>query len=102
MQLLQDGADTEEPWLDQAWSAAAHEQPIAAFLTSVKVTPTVISAPFGPVFGHPLATNNCLLMQVSRLLAVKARADDASFSIMHELPVQFHTVRSSIAGMCVR
>lgn len=38
VQLLQDGAaDTEEPWLDQAWSTAAHEQPIAAFLTSVKV-----------------------------------------------------------------
>jgi hypothetical protein len=31
---------------------------------------------------------------VSRLLAVKAGADDASFSIMHELPAQFHTVRT--------
>lgn len=35
--MLDDG-DTETQWLDQAWSAAAHEQPIAAFLTSVKVT----------------------------------------------------------------
>jgi hypothetical protein len=52
LQLLQDGTDTEEPWLDQAWSAAAHEQPIAAFLTSVKVKLTVIPELAGSVCGH--------------------------------------------------
>jgi hypothetical protein len=36
--MLDDGDTEETHWLDQAWSAAAHEQPIAAFLTSVKVT----------------------------------------------------------------
>jgi hypothetical protein len=29
--------DTQQPWLDQAWSQTAHEQPISAFLTSIKV-----------------------------------------------------------------
>lgn len=97
--MLDDG-DTETHWLDQVWSAAAHEQPIAAFLTSVKVTIRCLlsSQPAFCCTCGPSTERSAQLIlvhgvQVSRLLAVKAGADDASFSIMHEQPAQFHTVR---------
>lgn len=76
--------------MDQAWSAAAHEQPFAAFLTSVKVGCTHLRCYLQLCCSRTDLHTVCT--QVSRLLAVKARADDATFSIMHELPAQFHTV----------
>ncbi|WIA33430.1 hypothetical protein OEZ86_006562 [Tetradesmus obliquus] len=65
LQLLLHGEGSSEgqDWLEQAWQPAAHQQPIAAFLTSLKV---------------------------ARLLAVTSKPNDASFSLMHELPGEFH------------
>jgi hypothetical protein len=39
LQLLHgEGSSDGQAWLEQAWQPAAHQQPIAAFLTSLKVS----------------------------------------------------------------
>eukprot|EP00879_Flechtneria_rotunda_P019356 GHRR01020328.1.p1 GENE.GHRR01020328.1~~GHRR01020328.1.p1 ORF type:complete len:1679 (+),score=578.13 GHRR01020328.1:143-5179(+) len=64
LRLLLYGPSSDwQAWLDKAWQPAAHEQPIAAFLTRLKVC---------------------------RLLAITYKPDDVNFTMMHELPPKFY------------